>query len=127
MTSDPDEKQGLEAARGYLADFLRDEEFHGTESEDWFVELGEYVDQLPLEDVLIMRAAVYIRPFLDDDERIECAMYPDGDGIKFVEQGWGGDLREYLTDFLYAVGRDHARWEGIIARHGEAARWVLGQ
>ena len=43
--------------------------------------------QLPLGDLLITRAAIYLQPFLDDDERVECAMYPFGEAVKFMEQG----------------------------------------
>jgi hypothetical protein len=126
MPSTPDE-QRLEEARGYLADYLYDEDIHGEESQDWFAELGNYVEELLPDDPLILKAATYLQPFLDDDERIECAMYPNGEAVKYIDQGWGGDLRSYLAGLLNAMGHDHARWEAIVAERGQAARWILAK
>jgi hypothetical protein len=81
--------------------------------------------QLPLDDSLITRAVVYLQPFLDDDERVECAMYPGGEAAKFIEQGWGGDLRTYLTGFVDAMSYDYVRWQAILTHGGEEARWTL--
>jgi hypothetical protein len=124
MASEPDETR-LEKARGYLAEYLADEDIHGGGSRSWFGELGKYVMRLPLDDQLVTRAAVYLQPFLDDDERVECAMYPGGEAVKFIERGWGGDLRTYLTGFVDAMGRDHARWQTMLRDTGESARWTL--
>jgi hypothetical protein len=124
MASAPDDTW-LDEARGYLSDYLADEEIHGNESQEWFGELGEYVARLPLDDQLITKAAVYLEPFLDDDERVECAMYPGGEAVKFIAQGWGGDHRAYLTGFVDAMGRDHARWQAMLRDVGEGARWTL--
>lgn len=124
MASAPDNTR-LEEARDYLADYLVDEDIHGDESRDWFEELGEYVTRLPLDDQLIVKAAVYLQPFLDDDERLECAMYPGGQAVNFIEAGWGGDLGAYLTGVVGAMGRDHARWQAMLKDVGEGARWTL--
>jgi hypothetical protein len=104
MGSEPDETR-LEEARGYLAEYLADEDIHGGESRSWFGELAEYAMQLPPDDPLITRTVVYLQPFLDDDERVEGAMYPGGEAVRFIEQGWGGDLGTYLAGFVEAMGR----------------------
>jgi hypothetical protein len=127
VKSDPPDPSRLEQARDYLADFLYDEDFHGDAGQDWFIELSGYVDQLSADDPLIVKAAVYLQPFLDDDDRIECAMYPGGECIRFIEQRWGGDLRSYLAGLVDAMGRDHARWGALLADQGQAARWTLGR
>lgn len=124
MASEPDDTR-LDDAKGYLADYLADEEIHGVESQIWFGELGDYVLQLPLDDQLIARSALYLQPFLDDDERVECAMYPGGAAVKFIARGWGGDFRAYLAGFVDAMGRDHDRWLAILRHAGENARWTL--
>lgn len=125
MASEPDETR-LEEARGYLAEYLADEDIHGGESRSWFGELAEYVMQLPLGDPLITRAVVYLQPFLDDDERVDCAMYPGGAAVRFIEQDWGGDLRTYLAGFIDAMGHDYIRWQAILTHAGDEARWTLG-
>jgi hypothetical protein len=81
--------------------------------------------QLPLDDPLITRAVVYLQPFLDDDERVESAMYPGGETVRFIEQGWGGDLRTYFAGFVDAMGHDHVRWQAILTQAGDEARWTL--
>jgi len=124
MASQPDETR-LEEAKSYLAEYLADEDIHGDQSQIWFGELGDYVLQLPLDNQLIARSAAYLQPFLDDDERVECAMYPGGAAVKFIERGWGGDFHTYLTGFVDAIGRDHARWQTILKHDGESARWTL--
>lgn len=81
--------------------------------------------QLPLDDEVITKAAVYLQPFLDDDDRIECAMYPVGSAVQFIEQGWGGDPRKYVQGFVDAMGRDYARWQAMVREAGEDARRTL--
>jgi hypothetical protein len=104
-----------------------DEDIHGDQSQIWFGELtlGDYVLQLPLDDQLIARSAAYLQPFLGDDERVECAMYPGGAAVRLIERGWGGDFRAYLTGFVDAIGRDHARWQTILKHDRESACWTL--
>jgi hypothetical protein len=113
----------LVAGRGYLADYLHDEEWHGKESEEWFSALADYVDSLTLSDDLIVRATAYLQPFLDDEDRIDCAMYPAGEAVRFLEQAWGGDFRAYLEKFVSAMSADHQRWLEILERDGPAAQW----
>ena len=125
MTIDEADETRLELARGYLAEYLADEEIHGDEAKLWFERLGKYVEQLPLDDEVIAKSVVYLQPFLDDDWRVECAMYPMGAAVEFIEQGWGSDVREYVEGFVDAMGRDHLRWQAIVREDGENARWTL--
>ena len=63
MTTAEAEGTRLELARGYLAEYLADEEIRGHEAKLWFEQLGKYVEQLPLNDELISKAAIYLQPF----------------------------------------------------------------
>jgi hypothetical protein len=125
VTIDEPDETRLELARGYLAEYLADEDTFGGESHIWFGQLGEYVEQLALDDELIAKATIYLQPFLDDDWRVECAMYPAGEAVNFIEQGWGGDLCKYLEGFVDAMGHDHLRWQAMLRETGENARWTL--
>jgi hypothetical protein len=125
VTPDEPDETRLELARGYLAEYLADEDIFGGKSHVWFVQLGEYVEQLALDDELIVKAAIYLQPFLDEDWRVECAMYPAGEAVNFIEQGWGDDLRKYVEGFVEAMARDHLRWHAILSKDGENARWTL--
>jgi hypothetical protein len=102
VTPDEPDETRLELARGYLAEYLADEDIFGGKSHVWFVQLGEYVEQLAPNDELIVKAAIYLQPFLDKDWRVECAMYPAGEAVNVIEQGWGGDLRKYVEGFVEA-------------------------
>lgn len=115
----------LDDARGYLADFLGDEECHGERSFGWFNELRSYIEGMSLNDPLIVESTKYLEPFLNDDERIDCAIYPNGEASKFLDRGWGGEFRAYLTRFVEALRLDHAKWERMVAEKGAAARWAL--
>jgi hypothetical protein len=126
VTIDEPDETRLGLARGYLAEYSADEDIFGGKSHVWFVQLGEYVEQqLALDDELITKAAIYLQPFLDEDWRVECAMYPAGEAVNFIEQGWGGDLRKYVEGFVEAIGRDHLRWQAMLRKAGENARWTL--
>jgi hypothetical protein len=59
MSADQPEETRLELAKGYLAEYLADEDGHGDRSQIWFGQLGEYVMQLPLGDEVIAKAAVW--------------------------------------------------------------------
>lgn len=116
-------EERLEAARGYLSDYLSDEDCHGDDSTEWF---DAHVASLPLEDPRIAESAQYLKPFLDDDSRIDCAMYPAGAAVGYIEDaGWGGDFDSYLTGFVGAIGQDWRSWQDLIAVHGESAEWRL--
>ena len=123
----PADTARLDAARGYLADYLSDEDCHGDESTEWFSGLCRYVNELPLTDPLVVRATECLQPFLDDDDRIDCAMYPAGEAVAFLEKSWGGGYHDYLTGFLSAMEQDSARWQEAVAAAGDDATWTLGE
>jgi hypothetical protein len=113
----------LEDARSYLADWLGDEDIHGEASLAWFAGLADYARELPLSHPLTRRAAVFLQPFLEDDERVEGAMYPGGKFVQFIQQGWGGDYLEYLTALIDALGYDFLTWQAMLFEDGDAAIW----
>jgi hypothetical protein len=120
------EEQRIRDARDYLEDWLRDEDVFGDESLDWFDALAVHVANLSLSDTRVMLAAVALQPFLDDDDRIDCTMYPDGSAIRYVEEtGWGSDYDAYLTGFVDALAQDWQRWRSMVDHDGEDAAWRL--
>jgi hypothetical protein len=122
----PFDEDRLDQARGYLGDYLGDEEWFGGESRDWFLALDAYVQALPLDDPRIVEAAEYLQPFLDDDDRIDGLMYPVGAAVHHIEDsGWGGDHDRYLTGFVAALGEDWRRWQQMVTEKGDAAEWRM--
>ncbi|GAA0639401.1 hypothetical protein GCM10010174_71860 [Kutzneria viridogrisea] len=115
----------LDDARGYLGDFLYDEDWFDDDAiQDWFNALGEHVHALPLTHPHVRAAARYLRPFLDDDERIGALIYPDGKAIQYIERHEpGGDFDDYLTGFLDAVAIDWRAWRDLEEHFGTHARW----
>jgi hypothetical protein len=112
--------------RSFIADWLRDEDYFGTEaSAEWFGDLADFVAALPLDAHRIRAVARFTQPLLDDDEgRIEAALYPNGSAVAYVERtAWGGDLGAYLDGFVEALGRDFAAWKELVRDVGAAARW----
>lgn len=118
-------KPRVEDARSYIADWLGDEDFHGEESLAWFSNLADYARELPLNHLLTRPAAVFLQPFLEDDDRIYAAMYPGGEAVQFIEQGWGGGFLEYLTGLIDALGDDYLTWQAVVFEDGDAARWTV--
>ena len=82
----------LRAAQGYLSDYLSEEGLCQDKAQGWFGELGEFAGALAIDDPLLERAALYLSPFLDDDDRIDGLMYPQGAAVKFLESSWAATL-----------------------------------
>jgi hypothetical protein len=88
--------------------------------------LAHYVNALPSDDLLCSRLSVCLEPFIVDDERIECAMYPVGEAITYLEnEVQGGDFRSYVEGLVCAIEQDHNRWVAHVAIAGDAASWTL--
>lgn len=115
----------LTAAQGYLSDYMSEEDWHGDKALGWFGELGEFAGALAIDDPLLERAALYLSPFLDDDDRIDELMYPQGAAVKFLEASWGGDSGIYLAGFIDALAIDHQRWTEMCSRYGSNGEWRL--
>lgn len=119
--------KGRASARRYLAAWFSDEDYW-TEAEpdsaEWFVALAAYALSLPLADERLDVAERCLQPFLDDDEGVETALYPDGYAVSFVEKtAWGGEFDVYLGGFLTALERDHLLWVRAVELDGPRAVW----
>ena len=117
------DNERLIAAQGYLSDYLSEEDLCQEEAQGWFGELGEFVSALAIDDSLLERVALYLSPFLDDDDRIDGLMYPQGAAVTFLEVSWGGDFGIYLEGFIDALAIDHERWMEMCAKNGSNAEW----
>ena len=106
------------ATRDYLSDFFYDEENPSPGAEEWFVGLSEFIKNLPPHDPTLAEAVEPVRPFLEDDDRIDCLMYPLGAAVDFVESGWGGDFEDYFSGFVAALNEDgpSPRWPDTSIR-----------
>ncbi|WP_211763009.1 hypothetical protein [Kutzneria sp. CA-103260] len=118
-------KELLENARGYLSDFLHNEDWFDDDGiQDWFNNLGRYVAALPLTHPHIRAAAQYLRPFLEDDDCIDGLLYPCGAAICYIERRRpGGDLDDYLSGFLKALAIDWRTWRDVTEHFGAQAHW----
>jgi len=85
----------------------------------------------PADDPRLARLAQLLRPFLDDDPRLDGTLYPDGDAIRFMDAyapTTDPDVcSAYLDDLLAHLARDYRRWQQQIAAAGPSATWRLGQ
>lgn len=118
------DEERLTRARDYLSDYLADEDWFGEEAAEWFDTLGDYVSALPLDDPRLMEAVRYLQPFLDDDDRIDSAMYPGGAAVSYIEYtDWGGGHDRYLTGFIAATSRDWQQWQQQLSELNDAAEW----
>lgn len=115
-------------ARDYLRDWLAGEDYWARAepgSLDWFGGLADHVARLAPEDPRLLSAEICLEPFLEDDPRIDSAIYPAGYAITYVAKTpWGGDFDEYLAGFLAALRRDHALWQRAVELDGAGARWT---
>lgn len=115
-----------EEARDYLADDLNAEAEEWPDDEEWFYELEDFLRELPPEDSICVRLALYLKPFFDDDPGLDGILYPLGEAVTWEDaEKPGGDKREYLEGLVEALGRDHERWEAHKIEAGEAAEWTL--
>lgn len=113
-------------ARNYLADDLSLEAEEHPDDEDWYSELESHLRGLDPSHPICTRLAVALEPFLNDEERIECAMYPLGEAVTFMdEQSPGGSFDAYLEGLTSAIEADHQRWVKHVADAGAAASWTL--
>ncbi|MEO3931444.1 hypothetical protein WMO79_01335 [Micrococcaceae bacterium Sec7.4] len=113
-------------ARDYLTDHLNLEAEEHPGHEDWYYELEDHLAALGADHSICRRLAVALEPFLNDDERIECTMYPIGEAITFLEQEPpGGPFTAYLEGLTSAIEADHGRWVKHVAAAGDAAAWTL--
>lgn len=64
-------------------------------------------------------------PFLDDDDRIDGLMYPQGAAVKFLEASWGGNHIVYLEGLIDPPAIDYQRWTEIYSRPSSNADWRL--
>ncbi len=116
----------LEKSRGFLADWLRDEDYFETQASiDSFGALADHVATIPLDDPRARSIARYVEPLLaDEGDRIEGVLYPDGAAVRYVEETeWGGDPDDYVEAFLEALRQDFTAWSDLVRRDGEAAAW----
>jgi hypothetical protein len=88
--------------------------------------MADYENDMPSDDPLCTRLSVCLEPFIVDDERIECAMYPVGEAITYLEEeAPEGDFRFYIEGLVCAIEQDHNRWIAHVAVAGDAASWTL--
>ena len=112
-------------ARDYLTDHLNLEAEEHPGDEDWYYALEDHLAALGADHAICRRLTVALEPFLNDDERIECAMYPLGDAVTFLdEQSPGGAFDAYLEGLTSAIEADHMRWTRHVAAAGSAAAWT---
>ena len=123
--------KGPARARSYLAAWVSDEDYWAEsepDSREWFAALSAYVLSLPLTDARLEVAERCLQPFLDDDERVDAALYPAGYAVSFVEKtSWGGEFDAYLGGFLVALERDHQLWVRAVELDGPTAVWSFGR
>ena len=111
-------------ARDYLADDLGLESEDHPDYEEWFEGLVGYLGQLSPDDELCVRLADCLQPFLDDDQRLDGTLYPNGSGFHFMEtESPGGDFRRYLDGLVTCLERDYQRWLIHVSRAGGRAEW----
>ncbi|GAA4033317.1 hypothetical protein GCM10023063_16100 [Arthrobacter methylotrophus] len=104
-TTDPAE------ARDYLSDHLNLEAEEHPADEDWYYALEDHLLALEPSHPICTRLAVALEPFLNDDERIDCTMYPQGKAVNFLdEQSPRGSFSTYLEGLTSAIEADHERW-----------------
>lgn len=97
-------------ARDYLTDHLNLEAEDRPGAEAWYYGLEDHLRALDRDHPICSRLAVALEPFLNDDERIECTMYPLGDAVTFLEQQSPGGLFDaYLEGLTCAIEADHER------------------
>lgn len=112
-------------ARDYLTDHLNLEAEEHPGKEDWYYELENYLAALEPDHSICRRLAVALEPFLNDDDRIECTIYPLGDAVTFLDkQTPSGSFDAYLEGLTSAIESDHARWVSHVATAGAAAAWT---
>jgi hypothetical protein len=113
-------------ARDYLGDDLQMEAEEHPEDEEWYLELADWLRGLSVSDVICEQLAVVLAPFLDDDDRIDGAMYPAGQAVSYMDSGpAGGDYRAYIEQLLEGLTRDYQRWIEHVATTGDFAAWSL--
>lgn len=113
-------------ARDYLADDLDAEGESNEGAADWYADLADHLRGLSPEHPLCMRLGVSLEPFLVDDDRIECLMYPLGEAVAFLEnQAPFVDFDTYLENLTVAIEADHRRWLAHVAAAGNSASWTL--
>lgn len=113
-------------ARDYLADYLDAEADDWEGYEAWYYELADHLRRQPPEHSLCLRLAVCLGPFLIDDDRVECLMYPVGEAVTFTEnQTPTIGFEPYLESLTAAIEADHTRWLAHLETAGTAASWTL--
>jgi hypothetical protein len=117
-------------ARDYVADDFdaQGEEWEG-EFEAEYVGFAAYIRSLPADDDVCERIAVALKPFLDNEARIDGTLYPDGDAMRFmvrhVPPKDNNERYAYAQMFTACSENDHARWAAATAEYGDAAAWTV--
>jgi hypothetical protein len=85
-------------ARDYLTDHLDLEAEEPPDAEDWHCDLEDHLRALDRNHPVCGRLAVVLEPFSNDDDRINCTMYPLGGAVIFLEeQSPGGSFDACLV------------------------------
>lgn len=117
-------------ARDYLADDFdaQGEDWDGEYAED-YVGFAAYLRSMPGDDDVCERLAAALKPFLDNDSRVDGALYPDGDAMRFmvrhVPPTDANERYTYAQMFTACAENDHARWVAAIAEQGGTAAWTV--
>lgn len=113
-------------ARDYLADDLDAEGEDWEGDEDWYSQLADHLRGLPPEHPLCLRLAICLEPFLVNEDRLECTMYPLGKAVTYMDRQTPTiDFDVYLEDLTAAIEADHRRWVSHVVAAGNSASWTL--
>lgn len=122
------DKERIEGTRVWLSSYFADEEGWSEDAEatvglaEWFDDLAEYVQALPIENTLLQKAAIYMRPVTDGEPGFDClVMYFEGAAVHYLEDNWGGDFHTFFAAFVEALGKDYEDWTQGRARF---PRWT---
>jgi hypothetical protein len=116
-------------ARDYVADDfeMQGEEWDGDYQAEYSA-LANHLRSLAVDDSVCKALADWLRPFVDNDDRIDGTLYPDGDAMRFMVGHVPPHDPEhryiYLRMFADCAHNDWSRWQALIERDGDRARWT---
>ncbi len=117
-------------ARDYLADDIdaQGEEWDGEFATDYEA-LAEHLRGLPADDDVCENLEEWLSPFLNDSDKVEGTLYPDGDAMRFLVRHVPPDNPEhryiYLQMFTDCAANDYCRWLAVVKRDGPTATWTV--
>lgn len=81
-------------------DFNLQPEGYDPEDSESYWDFEDYLRALSGDDPRIVELDVMLRPFLDNDDRLDGPLYPDGDAMRFMDSRVPGDTASAMTPGL---------------------------